>query len=209
MLAIGVAIAATIATSGAGAATRPANCLPPHARTLAKDREVRVYSLARKLPIPEDMYACLLGRGTTVALGKPRRYQPASIDHIALAGAIVAYTEATHGVDTASTDIVVLDVTKRHILLTIPRAGGFVDACVISFREVTDLVVTRLGSVVWIVRKGTRCRTSTFQVYSAQVSATTPALLEEGPAIGAMSLRLANQTVSWVNGRARRSARLP
>jgi len=204
-----MAIATTIATSGAEAATGLANCLPPHTRTLAKDREVRVYSLARKLPIREDVYACVLGRGTTFALAKPRRYQPASIDHIALAGTIVAYTEATHGVDTASTDIVVLDVAKRRILLTIPRAGGFVDACVISFSEVTDLVVTRLGSVAWIVRKGTRCKTSTFQVYRARVSATAPAPLEEGPAIGAMSLRLANQTVSWVNGQARRSARLP
>jgi len=197
-----------IATSGTTAFTGSANCLPPHARTLAKDRDVRVYSLARKLPIREDVYACLLGRGTAIAVGKPLRDQPTSIGHIALAGTIVAYTEATHGVDTASTDIVVLDVAKRHILLTIPRAGGFVDACIISFREVTDLLVTRLGSVAWIVRKGARCKTSTLQVYRAQVSATAPALLEEGPAIGAMSLRLADQTVSWGNGRARRSARL-
>ncbi len=209
MLTIGAAVATTLATSVAGAATGHANCLPPHAQTLAKDREVRVYSIARKLPIRQEMYACLLGRGTAFALAKPRRYQPASIDHITLAGTIVAYTEATHGVDTASTDIVVLDVAKHHTLLTVPRAGGFVDACVISFREVTDLAVTRLGSVAWIVRKGARCKTSTFQVYRAQVSATAPALLEEGPAIGAGSLRIANQTVSWVNGRARRSSRLP
>jgi hypothetical protein len=203
-----MAIAVLIAAAGAIAGQGRPICLPPHAQTIAKDRDVRVYSLAGKPPTHEGIYACLLRRGTTVALARDMRNYPTSIDHIALAGAIVVYTEDTHGVDTGSTDIVVVDVAGRHTLLTIPGAGGFVDACVIGFREVTDLVVTRRGSVAWIVRKGARCKTTTFEVYSAQVSATAPALLEEGPAVAPGSLRLSHQTVSWENARQRKSTRL-
>ena len=83
-----------------------------------------------------------------------------------------------------------------------------VDACIIGFREVTDLVVTYRGSIAWIVRKGAQCKTTTFEVHSAQVSGT-PALLEGGPAIGPGSLRLSHQTVSWENAGQRRSAHLP
>ncbi len=208
---MGVAITASIACAGAVAGPgRHPNCLPPHARTIAKDRDVRVYSLAGKTPTRGGTYACLLRRGTTVALAKPGRYHPFAVDHITLAGAIIAYTYSTYGVDTGSTGIATVDVASGHTLLTVPGAGGFVDACFIGFREVTDLVVTYRGSVAWIVRKGAECKTTTFEVYSAQVSGTiTPALLEEGPAIAPGSLRLSHQTVSWENAGQRRSAHLP
>ncbi|MFI5009087.1 MAG: hypothetical protein ACHQDY_02300 [Solirubrobacterales bacterium] len=143
-----------------------------------------------------------------MTIAETGRRRPASIDHIGLAGAIVAYTRSTHGVDTGSTDIVVVDVASGRTLLTVPGVGGFVDACFISFSQVTDLVVTHHGSVAWIVRKGTRCQTTTFEVHSAQVSGT-PALLEEGPAISPGSLRFSHQTVSWENAGQRRSAHLP
>jgi hypothetical protein len=159
-------------------------------------------------PTHEGTYACLLRRGTTVTLAKPSRYHQDSIHHVVLAGAIIAYTYSNHGVDTGSTGITAVDVASGRTLLTVPGAGGFVDGCFIGFREITDLVVTYRGSVAWIVRKGARCQTTTFEVYSAQVSGT-PALLEEGPAIGSESLRLSHRTVSWENAGQRRFAHLP
>jgi hypothetical protein len=182
-------------------------CAPAHSQTVARDRDVRVYSLASKVSGHEGTYACLLHSGSTVALAKPRRYRPDSIGHIVLAGRIVAYTDSTHGIDTGSTDIVVLNLAARRTLLTIPGVGGFIDGCFISFHEVTDLVVTDRGSVAWIVRKGANCQTATFEVQSAHASGAQ-SWLEEGPAIVPGSLRVSGQTASWENGGQRRSASL-
>jgi hypothetical protein len=203
------AVSATLAacTEVAASHGHRSRCDPPHAQTIAKDRYVRVYSLGGKASRQGGTYACLLRRGSTVALARPRQFRPDSIDHIVLAGTIVAYTDSTHGVDTGSTGIVIVNVASRRTLLTIPGVGGFVDACVISFRDVTDLVVTYRGSVAWIVRKGAHCTTATFEVHSARTSGA-PALLEEGPAIVPGSLRVSGQTVSWENSGQRKSAGL-
>jgi hypothetical protein len=117
------------------------------------------------------------------------------------------FTDSTHRVDTGSTSIVVVNVAARRILLTIPGVGDFMDACVISFRDLTDLVVTDRGSVAWIVRKGVNCRTTTFEVHSAHASGAQ-SLLEEGPAIVPGSLRVSGQAASWESGGQRRSASL-
>jgi hypothetical protein len=197
-------IACTGVTAGHGHHSR---CAPPHAQAIAKDRYVRVYSLEGKPPRSSGTYACLLRRGTTVALTRPRRFNPDSIGHVVLAGTIVAYTDSTHGVDTGSTDIVVVNVASRRTLLTIPGVGHFVDACVIGFSDVTDLVVTYRGSVAWILSKGSKCTTATFEVHSARTSGA-PALLEEGPDIVPGTLRVSGQTVSWENSGQRKSAGL-
>jgi hypothetical protein len=197
-------VACTEVAAGHGYRSR---CAPPHAQTIAKNRYIRVYSLQGSAPGQGGTYACLLRRGNTVALARRRQFRPDSIDHIVLAGTIVAYTDSTHGVDTGSTDIVVVNVASRRTLRTIPGAGGFVDACVIGFSDVTDLVVTDRGSVAWIVRKGANCTTATFEVHSARASGA-PVLLEEGPAIVPGSLRVSGQAVSWENSGQRKSASL-
>jgi len=142
-----------------------------------------------------------------MVLAKPGRYRLDSIGHVALAGTIVAYADSAHGVDTGSTGIVVVNVAARRTLLTIPGVGMFIDGCVISFRDVTDLVVTDRGSVAWIVRKGTNCRTSTFEVRGARTSGVQT-LLEDGPAIVPGSLRASGQTARWESGGHLRSASL-
>lgn len=201
-------VAASVNCDEATASHRSrSRCFPSHAQTIAKDREVRVYSLAGKTLAHVGTYACLLRGGARVALTRPGRFRAPSIDHVTLAGAIVAYTYSTHGVDTGSTSITAVDVATGRTLLTIPGAGGFVDACVISFSDVSDLVVTDHGSVAWLISKGSRCKTTTFEVYSA-VASGAPTLLEEGPAIVPGSLRVSHETVSWENAGQRRSAHL-
>jgi hypothetical protein len=202
-----VSAALMMSTAAAAGRGHRSRCAPAHSETVARDRDVRVYSLAGKTPGHEGTYACLLHSGSTLALAKRRRYRPDSIGHIVLAGTIVAFTDSTHGVDTGSTSIVVVTVAARRILLTIPGVGGFIDACVISFRDVTDLVVTDRGAVAWIVRKGVNCRTTTFEVHSAHASGAQ-SLLEEGPAIVPGSLRVSGQAASWESGGQRRSASL-
>jgi hypothetical protein len=154
-------------------------------------------------------YACLLRRGTRVTLSKPgSRREVDSIGDVTLAGTIVAFTDSARGVDAGSTSIVVVDVASRRTLLTVAGAGSFVDACFASFRDVADLLVTDRGSVAWLVRKGAGCKTTTYEVHSAQPS-VAPTLLDEGPAIVPGSLRLSNGALTWENAGALKSARLP
>jgi hypothetical protein len=198
----------TVASAGATPVHRP-TCDLRSARVLAQNREVRVYSREAKRA-PEGIYACLRRTGRTVTIARPgrRALRGFAVEHITLAGAMVAYTSSTHGVDTGSTSIEVLDVADGHVVLRVPQAAGFVDACVIQFRRITDLLVTARGSIAWILEKGTRCKTTTLQLYSAQVSAA-PALLDEGPTIASESLRLHDGAVSWEDSGRVVSARLP
>lgn len=201
-------LALGIASAGAAPAHR-ATCDSRGALVLAQNREVRVYSRNAERPV-DGIYACLRRTGRTITIARPgrRALRGFAVAHITLAGAIVAYTSSTHGVDTGSTSIEVLDVADGHVILTVPQAAGFVDACVIQFRRITDLLVTARGSIAWILEKGSDCKTTTLQLYSAQVSAA-PALLDEGPTIASESLRLHEGAVSWEDNGRVVSARLP
>jgi hypothetical protein len=209
LLAAGMAIATWITCSGVAAGSAGlARCFPAHSQTIAKNQYVRVYSFRETISRGyAGTYACLLRRGSTVALATPRRYHPGSVDHVTLAHTIVAYTLSTHSVDTGSTDIIVVNVANGRTLRTVRGVGGFIDACVISFSDVTDLVVTSRGSIAWIVRKGARCKTSAFEVYSER-DGGAPILLEEAPAIAPESLSFSHQTVSWETAGQRKSAPL-
>jgi hypothetical protein len=148
------------------------------------------------------------GRTVTIARPARRALRGSAVEHITLAGVMVAYTSSTHGVDTGSTSIEVLDVADGHVVLKVPQAAGFVDPCVIQFHRITDLLVTVRGSIAWILEKGSHCKTTTLQLYSAQVSGT-PVLLDEGPTIASESLRLHDGVVSWEGSGRVVSARLP
>jgi hypothetical protein len=58
-------------------------------------------------------YACLLHRGTTLAL-KPTRHKPPlrELEHITLAGTIVAFVDFQHGVDSGCDVIEVIDMAR-------------------------------------------------------------------------------------------------
>jgi hypothetical protein len=208
-------MASPIAASGAGA--RPLGherCLPRRAHAVAEDREVRVYSMEATYMVGayryshEVTYACLLRSGTAMKLTEPHHHRPASSKLVALDGTMAAYTYSDVGVDTSSTEIVSANVAARRVMLTVPNAAGFVDACVISLRELKDLAVTDHGSVTWILRTGQGCQTQTFQVYDASTS-SEPTLLDEGLGIDPESLLVSNRSVSWEDGGRRRYALLP
>ena len=203
-----VVIAALIASSGAIAGPgRRLDCLPPHATTLAKDREILVYSLASPTLNQGGTYACRLGRKTKVTLAKPSRYCCHSIEHVTVVGAIVAYTEGTRGVDSGCAGIVVVDVAHRRTLLTVPDVACYVDAGIISFSRLTDFVLSPHGSAAWIVQVGGVRQTAGFEVHSAQVSGVLT-LLDQDPTIVPGSMRLSHGLVSWEDAGRRSSAPL-
>jgi hypothetical protein len=215
MLVGGLALASLTMVSGADAqAPRGGSCLPQQAHALAEDRDVRIYSIEARHAVGgrqythEVMYACLLRNGSTLKLTEPHHHRPASNELVALDGTMVAYAYSDVGVDTGSTEIIVANAASHRIVLTVPDAASFVDACIISFRELKDLVVTARGSVAWMLRTGHGCQTETFQVYDESVSGE-PTLLDEGLGIDPKSLRSSSRSVIWGDGGQQRYAPLP
>ncbi|HKZ13758.1 MAG TPA: hypothetical protein VJL81_07935 [Solirubrobacterales bacterium] len=199
-------------TSAAGGAPHQ-TCLPARAHTVVEDRQVRVFALEAPYAVDghrythEVTYACLLRTNARMKLGNPRRAGSGAEHLVALDGTMVAYTRSETFVDTGKTEIVSANVATRRVLLRSPEVAGFTDACIISFREVKDLVVTEGGAVAWILRKGHGCKTETFQVYD-QAVAGEPTLLDEGPEIEPESLRVTGRGVGWEDAGERRYAAL-
>lgn len=196
---------------GAARSGELADCGPARAHTIARNAEVRVYVVSGKIDRSygktkiyektKTIYACLGGRAGKVALAPTDHV----VDHVELAGTIVAYADTTIFIDTSDTDIDVVDITSGRRVTTVPDAGGF---SVLSFQYVVDLVATRRGSVAWTIHAQSRNKKATYAVYRAEVSRPSR-LLDKSRVIDPRSLRISGHTVSWVSAGRRRSAQLP
>lgn len=207
-----ILLAAALIGSGSTAGAAPhQTCLPAQAHTVAENREVRVFALEAPYTVNghrythEVTYACLLRTGARMKLGNPRRSGPGAEHLVALDGTMVAYTRSETFVDTGKTEIVSANVATRRVLIRSPNVAGFTDACIISFREVKDLVVTESGAVAWTLRRGHNCKTETFQVFDQDIGGE-PTLLDEGPEIDPESLRVTGRGVGWEDAGERRYA---
>ena len=104
--------AGAMASPGAvsrAAASSGAACRPAGARTIASDSRVRVYSLAGRGPFERVAYACLFGRGRTIALGA-RGFPQVRVGPVALSGTLLAFASSTMGIDTSSASVGELDL---------------------------------------------------------------------------------------------------
>lgn len=202
-----LAPAVTLALAcGAGAASHATTCAPHAAHTIMRSRSVRVYSLPGASALDRRTYACLLRTGASVRLplGRPAGFH--SLANFALAESVLGYSDYSFGVDSGCTSITVLDVAHKRALRSLAQVGCTVDAGLIRLGTVSDLVVTRRGSVAWIVSRGRRGAES-FEVHAAQASGPV-SLLDQGPAIAPGSLRIAGSQVSWQDSTQRRTATL-
>lgn len=191
--------------AGAGSASAAARCAPHGARTLVRNRGVRVYSLAGSSPFLQRTYACLLRTGATVRV-RGQATGRDSLSNFALAESVLGYSDYSFGVDSGCTSITVLDVAHRRALRTLAQVACTVDAGFIRLGTVSGLVVTARGSVAWISSTGRRGAQS-FEVRAAQASGAVQ-LLDQGPAIAPGSLRIAGSDVSWQDGTRRLTAKL-
>jgi len=164
--------------------------------------------------IPEDIegvriespgtYACLLRRGTTLALAPTDpELLSEKLHHITLAGALVAFVDSQNYAGARCDVIEVIDVANRRTLLSVSNVGCGGKAPV--GEEATDLVVNEHGSVSWITeivrrQKAGPIASVSFEAHSATTSGST-ALLDSGTGIAAGSLRLApGGEVGWIDG---------
>jgi hypothetical protein len=199
-------VGSMIASSGAAASdSHRSHCFPRGANTIALDRSVRVYTMPEYVggvrTKRAGTYACLLHRGTTLAL-KPTRPKPPlpELEHITLAGTIVAFVDFQHGIDSGCDVIEVIDIVRSRIVLVVPEVGCEVDGGFVKNEEATDLVVNEHGTVAWILtRNGFGHPSESIEVHSETTSGST-ALLDSGAGIVPGSLRLTpGDEVTWLD----------
>ena len=214
-----VALGAWIAAGALAAGTAAAGAAPPSgaagrcvgggAHVLARDRAVTVYETrARSASDPRAVWACLSGHSGHMTLLAPTRLNlHVSLQRVELAGHVAAYLLTEFGVDSGTTDLVVVDVAARRVLHAI-QAGSYVDAGILGREAVERFVVTPHGSVAWSATRQDRGVPTVASVWAAPREGAAIAL-DSGEAIDAGSLSLAGTTLSWTDGGAQRTAAMP
>lgn len=200
---------------GAGPAGAPATpaevarCTPRGAHVVAIDRDAVVYTVPHTFhggPGPGAtthgvaIYGCLVASRRRVRL-----QTAANVGKVALKRTTVAYsTSQVEGVDTVATNITVAEISPGRRLYTVP-AGNI--AIAPRFVTVDALAVAPAGAVAWIQHGGST-ESPGYSVYAAAQSKPQDHRLASGTGINPRSLRLEGDTVSWVDGGQRRSARI-
>src|SRR5438270_2911989 len=97
-----------------------ARCGPSTARTIAANRQARIYSMGSRV------YGCATGRHRTYLLGSSSRSRPGQtrIGLMHLAGVIAAYSAAESGVDTSSASVVVRRLDDGQTLHDVNAVNG-------------------------------------------------------------------------------------
>ena len=205
-------IAATLAAAAAMSAPafgRARSCVGPRARVLARDTSLAVYETRpRSAGEPRATWACLAGhKGHMTLLAPTRLNAHISLGRFQLAGRVVAYLATQFGVDSGSTDLVVVDVGARRVLHSI-AVGSYVDAGIISSEAVARFLVTAQGSVAWTATREEHRTPAGASVHAASRDGA-PVLLDSGPAIDPDSLALSRTTLSWTDAGTVRTAPMP
>src|SRR5258708_5957256 len=152
---VGVAVVPALATGGGARAPLP--CPPRGEALIAHDAQVRVYrpKVAPGVSVQRAVSACLVGhraRITLIAATRPHTSPsfPGSPGTIVLSRTIVAYVvHQLTGVDTASSELFVVDVASRRVLRE-ARVGYSIDAGLLGSESLTALVANPAGAVAWI-----------------------------------------------------------
>jgi len=201
-----LASAATLAlASCAAAATHrsvdQARCLTRGARTLAVDSAARVFSLSG------SVYGCIDATGARRKLGGAVfcNLPTGRVGPVQLSGEIVAYGLETCGVDTASSTVVVRDLTSGRRLEDVPAST--LPLGPESFVSVESLVLRKGGAVGWIAEGSSiTSHVTTYEVHRFEHGKSS--LLESGSGIHPMSLRLVRSRMSWRDASSTHSASL-
>lgn len=189
-----------IGLAAAGASAHRASCGPSRARTLAADREARVYSSGGKV------YGCARGSHSSYVLGSTSNSMgEGRVGPIALAGVDVAFGRTTSGVDVISAEVVVENLTDGRVLRDHgATAGNFGPE---TAQKVNSIVVKPDGSVAWIASVNSLIsHRGTTQVRKSD--RTSRMSLASGREIKPDSLRLDGSELSWSDGSVRKTATL-
>jgi Tol biopolymer transport system component len=179
--------------------------LPPPGRCgMLGSRTIHKTKLARIFTENDRYYGCLYATGRIVRLEEGGGISP-TLGELALAGRYVGYEIESEGTDVGRyADLFVADLRSGRVI----RSTNSVDPSTgSSYADVRRLVITRAGSIAWVVRPLTEDdRRLPYQVHKFDRSGAR--MLDSGRRIRPKSLTLHGHRISWRNGQNRRSARL-
>jgi hypothetical protein len=189
-------IAAVLAALGGGTAAATAICVPASGQVKLSDARAQVYALGKAI------YACDQRTRHTTRLGQATVcIGTARVDHMALAGDVVAYGLDRCGVDTGSTTVIVRRISDGKQLHSYAAITG--PGLVESYQTIDALIVTSKGLVAWIATDSSIIgRGRRIEVHG------NGRLLDSGAGIARTSLRLHGSTLSWRDGGSTRTATL-
>ena len=204
-----VSVPCTAARSPALA--RPGTCRDKSAaRLVAQTREIVVYREGSSRT-GERLYACLRSGGAAVELynGVSPLF-PSIVTRVSARGEYAGFAVLWHGVDTAETDVYVVDVATGDWVVdeTADGCGAF-DRC-----GTTDLVLGPAGSAAWLVagdmsdRSGPRSRRRRLPGMVVVSDALGERTVDYGRGIKKGSLELHGLRLSWRDAGRTRSALL-
>ena len=171
------------------------------ARTLLQTKRVRIFTENDRL------YGCLYSTERIIELAQGRGIDP-RLGEVALTGGYVGFEIESDGPDDGPfADLFVQDLRTgriKHATNSVDPSSGF------AYADVRKLVMTRHGSIAWIVRpysnKGNFKPLALQQVQ--RLDRKGPRLLDSGAGIEADSLTLRQHRIAWRHDNARRSAML-
>lgn len=194
-----VLVAAWLVQS-ATAAAPGASCGRPQGQTLAQSASARAYTLNG------EVYACAIPNGVVRHLGSAsvcvgtKRAAPVAVD-----GGFVAYALESCGIDTGSSQVIVMRARTGKRLHADPATTEPTGPE--SYETVQSLVVKRNGSDAWIaVANSLGTHKTMTEVHAHGTGGFV--LLDSGSAINPSSLRLAGSTLRWRHGSRKHSSRL-
>jgi hypothetical protein len=144
-----LAVALTVAYSAPAQARHGNRCTARNAHTILATDSVRIFAT----PLgntAERVYGCLYSRNRRYVLGIDGDCDPGpAIDQVTVSGRYVAYVESICNIDASDDYVVVKDLrTGRNKWRAIAATGQAPDAEPSTL--VSDIVVSRTGSVAWI-----------------------------------------------------------
>jgi hypothetical protein len=186
--------------STTGAPTTTTACDQQGTRTIAADRQARVFT-TRGI-----VYGCALRTGKQYRLGQltscigSDRTGP-----LALAGELVGYGSQRCGIDTGVSQVIVRNLADGKQLRAEAALTGGLGAE--SYVSVSSVVLKADGAVAWIATGGSIfARGRARQVHRADASGH--AVLDSGTPVNPSSLRLHGSRLTWKRGHATHSAQL-
>lgn len=218
-------LALLLMPSGASAARGrhavPAKCRLAHSGQFAANAHAQLYVAPAPHALPEflGVYGCVYGHRPVFlgVLSKPSSEGDEGIEHVKLAGSMVAYEEffiGGHESGLAERRVAVRNLRSGRVLHRVPNGVSptHQDKSV-GIGNVVSLVVKSDGAVAWIAEDGEVMSPSNPSVklpaYEVEaVDASGNRLLASGAEIDPYSLKLASGTVYWTQGEKSFSASL-
>ncbi len=194
---LGVLVLSLMSAPVGDAKTRrhPARCAVAGSKTVAASARIRVFKAVSKRDDLPSFYGCLYSRNNRIRLSvETDGTSTFRMRLLTLAGTYVAFAESQTSDEIGDRPDQVIAVNLATGARRTIRTGPNV-AAQPPLPRVSDLVLTRSGSLAWIVALEGRN-----EVHRRDIGASADTVLDSGPEVQEGSLGLARSLIYWTKG---------